>query len=59
MPDFESFVARHGEPVTQALIENIERHSGVRLRLGLPLEQRWHDAMSGALAQENTKAVKP
>jgi hypothetical protein len=56
MPDFESFVARHGEPVTQALIETIERHSGARVRFGLPLEQRWHDAMAGALPQDN--AVK-
>lgn len=56
MPDFESFVARHGEPGAQALIENIERFSGVRLRLGVPLEKRWRDAMSSALAQENGKA---
>ena len=56
MPDFESFVARHGEPGAQALIENIERFSGVLVRLGVPLEKRWRDAMSGALTQENAKA---
>ena len=45
MPSFESFVARHGEAFAQNLIENIERFSGIRVRLGQPLEERWMMAM--------------
>ena len=59
MPDFETFVARHGEVGAQALIENIERFSGVRIRLGVPLERRWHDAMTGALAQDRAQTGGP
>jgi hypothetical protein len=48
MPDFDAFALRHGEAGAQALIENIERHSRVRVQLDKPLERRWYEAMSRA-----------
>jgi hypothetical protein len=41
MPDFDKFVARHGEAGAQWLIENIERREGVSCVEFLPLEERW------------------
>lgn len=46
MLEFETFVARHGEVVAQALIENIERFEGVRSNIYIPLEQRWQVVMN-------------
>jgi hypothetical protein len=48
MPTFEQFVHRHGETGAQALLENIERHVGLRTRLGMPLETRWSELIAGA-----------
>lgn len=48
MPDFESYVARHGEFGVQALLERIERYDGVRAAIGASLEERW------AAVMENT-----
>ena len=56
MIEVGDFVRRHGEPAAQALIENIERFSGVRVRFGLPLEQRWHDVIGDRPAQQSAKA---
>ena len=36
MIEFIDFVRRHGEPATQALIENIERFSGVESASACP-----------------------
>jgi hypothetical protein len=41
MLDFEKYVARHGECAVQAIIEQAERHQGLRNRIGTPLEERW------------------
>jgi hypothetical protein len=41
MPDFESFVARHGEFGVQALLERMERYEGKRAEIGASLEDRW------------------
>ena len=41
MLQFDAFVARHGEIVAQAIIENLERFEGIRARCGQSLEQRW------------------
>ena len=38
---FDDFVARHGEIVAQALLENVERHEGVSPDRSRPLEERW------------------
>jgi hypothetical protein len=51
MLEFETFVARHGEVVAQALIENIERFEGVRSNSIIPLEQRWQVLMQQPLDQ--------
>lgn len=39
--DFAAFLARHGEVVTQAVVENLERYEGVRSDTAAPLTQRW------------------
>ena len=50
MAHFDQFIARHGEVVTQAIIENLERAEGIRAEqvMGLSLEERWHTLMQGA-----------
>ena len=45
MLHFEQFVARHGEVVAQAILENLERFEGVRSNTAVPLEQRWENLM--------------
>jgi len=51
MLEFETFVARHGEVVAQAIIENIERFEGVRSDAVIPLELRWNAIMQSAPQQ--------
>ena len=46
MPNFETYVMRHGEYGAQALVEQIERYEGIRARIALPLEERWNALMS-------------
>lgn len=46
MADYDQFVHRHGEPVTQALIEDIERRKGF-VRFGEPLDVRWKEVLFG------------
>lgn len=46
MISLESFIARHGEPAAQAILENWERHIGVRHNVTTPLEQRWREFMN-------------
>ena len=41
MPNYDSFVARHGELGVQALLERIERYEGVRSAADASLEERW------------------
>ena len=45
MPNFESFIARHGEFGVQAIIERIERYEGLRAAIGTSLEERWNRVM--------------
>jgi len=45
MLQFDQFVARHGEIVAQAVLENLERFEGVRSNTAIPLEQRWERLM--------------
>ena len=48
MLQFDQFVARHGEIVAQAVLENLERFEGVRSNTSIPLEQRWESLMRAA-----------
>jgi hypothetical protein len=41
MPDFHKFMMRHGEHGVQDLIERMERYTGIKREVPLPLEQRW------------------
>ena len=43
MLQFSKFVARHGEVVAQALLENLERFEGIRPNTAIPVEQRWEN----------------
>ncbi len=51
MLQFDQFVARHGEVVAQAILENLERFEGVQSNRSVPLEQRWTQLMSFASDQ--------
>ena len=51
MPDFHTFMMRHGEYGVQGIIEQIERCQGMRSNVTQPLEQRWVAAM---LSSEKT-----
>jgi len=42
---FDHFVARHGEIVAQAIIENMERFEGRSSARPLSLEERWSHLM--------------
>jgi hypothetical protein len=48
MPSFHDFVMRHGEHGAQALVEKLERYEGIRVRMGVTLEQRWNEVMQPA-----------
>ncbi|MDX2027929.1 MAG: hypothetical protein SFW62_04780 [Alphaproteobacteria bacterium] len=48
MLQFDQFIARHGEAVAQALLENIERFEGVRADLASSLEDRWLRVMQSS-----------
>jgi hypothetical protein len=41
MPDFETYLKRHGEFGVQALVERWERYEGVRVSAGTALKARW------------------
>jgi hypothetical protein len=57
MPDFETYVARHGEFGVQAIIENIERKEGIRHADVLPLEQRWNTLMQKTTCEHSGLAA--
>ena len=56
MLNFDRFVARHGEIVVQALIEQIERREGVCASQEAPLEVRWNFLMNDAPMQHQFAA---
>jgi hypothetical protein len=56
MPDFEQYVARHGEFGVQAIIERLERYEGIRSRIGVPLEERWAFLMQPVQQQQRLAA---
>ena len=45
MPDFEKYVARHGEIGAQEIVECMERYEGIYVPPVLPLEDRWNAVM--------------
>lgn len=53
MTQFEQFVSRHGEPAVLAILENWERHMGVRASVTEPLSKRW-----AALMQDSAEDRK-
>jgi hypothetical protein len=57
MPNFESFVARHGEFAVQSLIERIERYDGVRSAAGISLEERWKAVMTSHFSADRPMAA--
>lgn len=57
MFSFDPFVARHGEVVAQALIENFERYQGIEFDMSVPLEIRWRRLVDDGFAFENELAA--
>ncbi len=59
MLDFETYVARHGEFGVQALVEQIERTSGIHVNIEapLPLEVRWNVVMQNPMPQQQRIAA--
>jgi len=48
MTQFDEFVSRHGEPAVFAILENWERHMGVKSNVTESLSQRWQALMQDA-----------
>lgn len=55
MEQFESIIMRHGEAGVQSILENWERHSGVRYSEPMPLDRRWQNFI--AATNDNNRAV--
>lgn len=51
--DFETFMSRHGEIGTQAILEAMERREGIRASASMALADRWAMIM-GASNQQPT-----
>jgi hypothetical protein len=53
MPNFETYMNRHGEFGVQALIERLERYEGIHPNLSFnhSLEARWNALMVGPNTQ--------
>jgi hypothetical protein len=45
MPNFDTYVARHGEYGVQAIVEGIERREGIRFESNVSLQDRWDALM--------------
>jgi hypothetical protein len=57
MPEFENFVARHGEGWVQHIVEMIECNEGIRYRMPIPLEERWAALTDGGCAMPRRMAA--
>ena len=55
LPDFETYLMRHGESWIQAILEQIERFEGIVAPLHASLEERWH-ALQNASSEQGTAA---
>jgi hypothetical protein len=53
MPDFETYLARHGEFAIQAIIERLERDDGVSVHQSASLEERWNTLMQDSPSRSN------
>ncbi|MFA5957777.1 hypothetical protein [Hyphomicrobium sp.] len=51
MDTYEHFVHRHGEAGVQAVVEEIERQTGIILTVGRSLEDRWNTFMSRLISE--------
>lgn len=56
MPNFESYLSRHGEFAIQAIIERLERDDGVSVQPSASLEERWNTLMQASPSQSNMVA---
>jgi hypothetical protein len=59
MHDYDYYVARHGEPWVQHLIEEIEFCEGIcaNIQAPLPLEDRWNAIMQVPQAAAQSSAM--
>jgi hypothetical protein len=55
MPDFETYLMRHGEFWILDIVERIEHNEGILVLLGASLEERWK-ALQGAATQQRRAA---
>jgi hypothetical protein len=46
MPNFETYLARHGEFGVQAIVERLERYEGICSCVAISLEDRWNALMA-------------
>jgi hypothetical protein len=57
MPNFETYVGRHGEGWTLFIVEQIERVEGIRYRAPVCLEERWNALMGSGCAMPQRMAA--
>jgi hypothetical protein len=57
MPNFETYVGRHGEGWTLFIVEQIERVEGIRYRAPVCLEERWKALMDSGCAMPQRMAA--
>ncbi len=56
MPNFETYVVRHGEFTIQAIIERLEHYEGIRSNVTASLEERWNALMQDFPSQHRVAA---
>jgi hypothetical protein len=57
MPNFDHYVARHGEFGVQDIIERIERYEGINNKaVAISLEERWNSLMEASPLQPQLAA---
>ena len=54
---FVPFVARHGEVVAQAILENFERYQGIEADPSVSLEDRWRRLIEDSSSCEQEMAA--
>jgi hypothetical protein len=57
MPNFNSYLARHGEGWVLFIVEQIERSEGVNRRAATSLEDRWNTLAHGGCATAQRMAA--
>lgn len=56
MPQFDKYLARHGEFAIQAIIERLERDDGITTHQSASLEDRWNALMQDFPSQSRMAA---